>query len=188
MRFGLVVFGSIRNARVPLTRNSSAWPSSVPRKLAAVVPLLPLRPQPALVTTVPGAAETVMASPAVWTVTFVPGSRRTESCRPLSERTTWPEAMPGPVTAPAATALAVAAVPAPGAYSAYGVGVSGWRGLSVVKSSGLPLVRTPISSQCASPMKIPESKSRVRVKRPLLTAVAVLVSALPTWVPFPAAS
>src|SRR5437016_9160654 len=43
MTFGApLVFGSIRNARMPLTFSSSGWLSAVPRKFTpAVVPLLP---------------------------------------------------------------------------------------------------------------------------------------------------
>ena len=64
---------------------------------------------------------------------------------------------------------------------AYGVGVSAWRGVSVVKSPALPLVRTPISSQRELPSKTPP-KSSVTVNKPLLMEVAELVSVAPSCV------
>jgi hypothetical protein len=101
------------------------------------------------------------------------------------------------VTAPSASIAAVmvldgkllasAAVPALGAYSAYGEAVSDWRGERMLKSLA-PLVRAAISSQRASPLNTPVPKSSVTVKRPLLTAMAELVSMGPCCVPRVSAS
>ena len=51
-----------------------------------------------------------------------------------------------------------------------------WRGERLVNTP-VALVRTASSSQEAVPLNMPGPKARVTVKRPLLTAVAVLVSA-----------
>jgi hypothetical protein len=51
----------------------------------------------------------------------------------------------------------------------------------------LPLVRTPISSQRASPVNT-APKSSETVKLPLLTATGAAVTGLPTWLPPPEAS
>jgi hypothetical protein len=45
------------------------------------------------------------------------------------------------------------------------------------------LVRTPISSQRALPLKIPAPKSNGTVKRPLVTPTAKLVMVPPIWLP-----
>ena len=61
------------------------------------------------------------------------------------------------------------------AQRAYGTGISGWRGDSVLKWFA-PVVFTAISSQLPLPIKAPGPKSMVVVKRPLLTVVAEFVS------------
>ena len=69
------------------------------------------------------------------------------------------------------------------AYSAYGTGVSGWRGDKVAKAVALPLVRTPISSQQFVPLKTVEPKSMAVVNAPLLTGVALFVTGPATATP-----
>ena len=72
------------------------------------------------------------------------------------------------------------------ARMAYGVGVTGWREVNVVKAVA-PFVRTPISSQRAGPVNTPLPKSSVIVNSPLVTGVAALVT-VPPALPPPAAS
>ena len=58
----------------------------------------------------PLAAERVSVLQLVVRLTLGPAASATASCNPLRLLTTWPAAMPVPVTAPLATVLAVVAV------------------------------------------------------------------------------
>ncbi len=102
--------GSNRKARVLFTQSSSGTLSTVPRKSdPGTVPALPVSDQPA--PPLPALA-TVRVLPLGVMVTFAPADKVTASAKPLRLLTTCPGAMPAPVTDPAATPFASAAMPA----------------------------------------------------------------------------
>jgi hypothetical protein len=68
------------------------------------------------------------------------------------------------------------------AYSAYGVGVTGWRGARVLKVFAA-LVLTAIASQLLVPVNTPGPKSTSVVNKPFVTATALFVTGPATAVP-----
>src|SRR5689334_15996427 len=93
------VVGSRRKARALLTRNSKGWVSSVPKKFAGVVPLLPPSAQPLAA---PPVDEIWRPLPFGVMLTPLTPIRLTESVNPFNDRT----------TVPLATLLARPALPA----------------------------------------------------------------------------
>ena len=77
------------------------------KSVPGMVPALPVSDQPL---PPPPVLATVSVLPLGVMVTFAPADSVTASARPLRLLTTWPEAIPAPVTEPADTPLAVVAV------------------------------------------------------------------------------